>query len=114
MTRASRNLLAGALTLVAGLGLWLFGGGLDLRWVEPAKAGVVMMCAGGAEVGGGRCRARGGPAGGRRAGACPGPGAARRGCGRAQRSPPGTHRTSPVALLATRARMNRRSESRLR
>ncbi|CAL9436795.1 DUF5708 family protein [Streptomyces pilosus] len=62
MTRASRNLLAGALTLVAGLGLWLFGGGLDLRWVEPAKAGVVMMCAGGAEVLLGLYRAVRGPA----------------------------------------------------
>lgn len=32
----------------------------------------------------------------------------------AQRSPPGTHSTSPVSLFAVRARMNRRSESRLR
>ena len=34
--------------------------------------------------------------------------------GGAQRSPPGTHSTSPTSLLAIRARMNRRSERRLR
>ncbi|GAA2559147.1 MULTISPECIES: DUF5708 family protein [Streptomyces] len=50
MTRASGNLLAGAATLVAGLGLWLFAGEVDLPVVDPVKAGVVMMCAGGAEV----------------------------------------------------------------
>lgn len=36
------------------------------------------------------------------------------GRGAAQRSPPGTHSTSPVSLFAVRARMNSRSESRLR
>ncbi|MFD3731040.1 DUF5708 family protein [Streptomyces sp. NPDC058632] len=50
MNRASGNLLAGAAVLVAGLGLWLFAGGVDLPLVTPAKVGVVMMCAGGAEV----------------------------------------------------------------
>ncbi|MEU9352647.1 DUF5708 family protein [Streptomyces griseoloalbus] len=50
MTRASRNLLAGAATLVVGLGLWLFAGGVDLPWVTPTKVGVVMMCAGAAEA----------------------------------------------------------------
>lgn len=65
MTRASRNLLAGTATLVAGLGLWLFAGGVDLPVVEPAKAGVVMMCVGGAEVLLGLYRAVRGPAGSR-------------------------------------------------
>ena len=63
MTRASRNLLAGSVTLAAGLGLWLFAGGVDLPVVDPAKAGVVMMCVGGAEVLLGLYRAARGPAG---------------------------------------------------
>ncbi|GAA3200007.1 MULTISPECIES: DUF5708 family protein [Streptomyces] len=50
MTGAARNLLAGAGTLVVGLGLWLFADGVDLPVVTPAKVGVVMMCVGGAEV----------------------------------------------------------------
>ncbi|MER7484952.1 DUF5708 family protein [Streptomyces sp. NPDC126497] len=50
MTRAFRNLLAGSATLVAGLGLWLFAGGVDLPVVDPVKTGVVLMCVGGAEV----------------------------------------------------------------
>ncbi|MCX2924240.1 DUF5708 family protein [Streptomyces sp. NEAU-W12] len=50
MNRASRDLLAGAAALVAGLGLRLFAGGVDLPLVTPAKVGVVMMCVGGAEV----------------------------------------------------------------
>ncbi len=62
MRRASRSLLAGAVTLVAGLGLWLFGGGVDLPWVEPAKVGVVMTCAGGVELLLGLHRAARGPA----------------------------------------------------
>ena len=45
------------------LGLWLFAGGVDLPVVTPAKAGVVMMCVGGAEVLLGLCRAARGPAG---------------------------------------------------
>ncbi|MFI5568908.1 DUF5708 family protein [Streptomyces sp. NPDC051740] len=62
MTRASRNLLAGPATLVAGLALWLFAGGVDLPVVTPAKVGVVMMCAGGAETLLGLHRAARGPA----------------------------------------------------
>ncbi|MEZ3177854.1 hypothetical protein KYY02_03725 [Streptomyces pimonensis] len=62
MKRASGNLLAGAATLVAGLGLWLFAGGADLPVVDPVKAGVVMMCVGGAEVLLGLYRAARGPA----------------------------------------------------
>ncbi|MFI8091432.1 DUF5708 family protein [Streptomyces sp. NPDC086080] len=50
MTRAAGDVLAGAVTLVAGLGLWLFAGGVDLPVVTPAKVGVVMMCVGGAEA----------------------------------------------------------------
>jgi hypothetical protein len=65
MKRASRNLLEGAATLVAGLGLWLFAGGVDLPVVTPAKVGVVMACVGGAEVLLGLCRAARGPAGSR-------------------------------------------------
>ncbi|MCP3767072.1 MULTISPECIES: DUF5708 family protein [unclassified Streptomyces] len=65
MNRASRNLLAGTATLAAGLGLWLFAGGVDLPLVTPAKAGVVMMCVGGAEVLLGLYRAARAPAGSR-------------------------------------------------
>jgi hypothetical protein len=65
MTRASRNLLTGAATLAAGLGLWLFAGGVDLPVVTPTKVGVVMMCVGGAEVLLGLYRAARGPAGSR-------------------------------------------------
>ncbi|CAL9585601.1 hypothetical protein SUDANB176_05127 [Streptomyces sp. enrichment culture] len=65
MTRASGNLLAGTATLVAGLGLWLFAGGADLPVVDPAKAGVVMTCAGGAEVLLGLYRAARNPSGSR-------------------------------------------------
>ncbi|MFI2375770.1 DUF5708 family protein [Streptomyces sp. NPDC018964] len=50
MTRASRNLLAGPATLVAGLALWLFAQGVDLPAVDPVKVGVVLMCVGGAET----------------------------------------------------------------
>lgn len=50
MTRARRNLLAGTVTLLVGLVLWLFAGGVDLPVVTPAKVGVVLMCAGGAEI----------------------------------------------------------------
>ncbi|CAL9544481.1 hypothetical protein SUDANB120_04314 [Streptomyces sp. enrichment culture] len=42
------------------------------------------------------------------------PGPVRPRTGAQSRSPPGTHRTSPTSLLAARARMNRRSERRLR
>ncbi|MEU5222195.1 DUF5708 family protein [Streptomyces toyocaensis] len=50
MTGAWRNLLAGTVTLVVGLFLWRFAGGADLPVVTPAKAGVVLMCVGGAEI----------------------------------------------------------------
>jgi len=50
VSRASRNLLAGSVTLLVGLWLWRFARGVDLPLVTPAKVGVVMMCAGGAEI----------------------------------------------------------------
>ncbi|MFI1417282.1 DUF5708 family protein [Streptomyces sp. NPDC020731] len=65
MRRASRNLLTGSVTLVVGLGLWLFAGGVDLPVVTPTKVGVVMTCVGGAEVLLGLHRAARGPAGSR-------------------------------------------------
>ncbi|CAL9431384.1 hypothetical protein C1708_10450 [Streptomyces sp. DH-12] len=50
MSRASRNMLAGALTAGAGLLLWRYAGEVDVPVVTPAKAGVVLMCAGAAET----------------------------------------------------------------
>ncbi|WP_081237461.1 DUF5708 family protein [Streptomyces viridosporus] len=50
MNRASRNLLVGSGTLLAGLWLWRFARGVDLPLVTPTKVGVVMMCVGGAEI----------------------------------------------------------------
>lgn len=37
MTRAAGNVLAGAVTLVAGLGLWLFAGEWTCRWSHPPR-----------------------------------------------------------------------------
>ncbi|GAA3858915.1 DUF5708 family protein [Streptomyces lacrimifluminis] len=48
MNKATRNLLEGAVTLVIGLVLWLFAGGVELPFVTLTKVGVVMMCVGGA------------------------------------------------------------------
>ncbi|GAA0914785.1 DUF5708 family protein [Streptomyces thermoalcalitolerans] len=50
MTEAHRNLLAGAVTLMVGLGLWRFAGGVELPVVDLSKVGVVLMYVGGAEV----------------------------------------------------------------
>ncbi|MEU4009725.1 DUF5708 family protein [Streptomyces pseudogriseolus] len=50
MTKGHGNLLTGPATLVAGLALGLFAGGVDLPVVTPAKVGVVLMCVGGAET----------------------------------------------------------------
>ncbi|WP_037680592.1 DUF5708 family protein [Streptomyces griseus] len=50
MSRASKNLLEGAVTLVIGLALKLFAVGVDLPVVAPTKVGVVLMCVGGALV----------------------------------------------------------------
>lgn len=43
-------MLAGALTAGAGLLLWRYAGEVDVPVVTPAKAGVVLMCAGAAET----------------------------------------------------------------
>ncbi|MGW4019983.1 DUF5708 family protein [Streptomyces sp. NPDC005009] len=50
MNRASKNLLEGVVTLLAGLALWLFTGDVEVPVVTPAKAGVVLMCVGGART----------------------------------------------------------------
>lgn len=48
MSKATKNLLEGAATLVTGLALWLFAGEVELPFVTLTKVGVVMMCVGGA------------------------------------------------------------------
>ena len=50
MTRASKHLLEGAVTLLAGLALWLFTGDVEVPVVTPTKAGIVLMCVGGAQT----------------------------------------------------------------
>ncbi|CAM5333447.1 hypothetical protein SALBM311S_07695 [Streptomyces alboniger] len=50
MSKATRNLLEGAGTLVIGLVLWLFTGDVEVPVVTLTKVGVVMMCVGGALV----------------------------------------------------------------
>ncbi|GCB43144.1 DUF5708 family protein [Streptomyces sp. NL15-2K] len=50
MSAATRNLLEGAATFVAGLVLWLFTGGVEVPVVTLTKVGVVMMCVGGVLV----------------------------------------------------------------
>ncbi|MDQ1048636.1 DUF5708 family protein [Streptomyces sp. V4I2] len=47
MNRASKNLLEGAGTFVAGLVLWLFTRGVEVPGVTLTKVGMVMMCVGG-------------------------------------------------------------------
>ncbi|MFJ9665810.1 DUF5708 family protein [Streptomyces sp. NPDC101219] len=79
--------------MLGGLALWRCTQGVELPVVSLPKVGVLFMCLGAAEVLLGLYRVV---------------------RGRAQRSPPGTHSTSPVSLLAIRARMNSRSERRLR
>ena len=94
MSRATRNLLEGAVTFTVGLVLRLFTGEVEVPVLTLTKVGVVLMCVGGALTATGLYQA------------------VRRQVG--QRSPPGTHSTSPTSLLAVRARMNNRSERRLR
>ncbi|MEH0418476.1 DUF5708 family protein [Streptomyces sp. B21-083] len=48
MSGATKNLLEGAVTLVIGLALWLFAGGVALPFVTLTKVGLVMTCVGGA------------------------------------------------------------------
>ncbi|MFG3126390.1 DUF5708 family protein [Streptomyces tendae] len=50
MTRASKNLLEGAVTLLTGLALWLFTGDMEVPVVTLTKVGVVLMCVGGAQT----------------------------------------------------------------
>ncbi|MGW0347077.1 DUF5708 family protein [Streptomyces anthocyanicus] len=50
MTRASKHLLEGAVTLLAGLALWLFTGDVEVPVVTLTKVGVVLMCVGGAQT----------------------------------------------------------------
>ncbi|AQS67503.1 DUF5708 family protein [Streptomyces pactum] len=45
-----RNLWEGGATFVAGLALRLFAGDVAVPVVDPTKAGVVMMCVGGAQT----------------------------------------------------------------
>lgn len=57
MRRAYGNLAEGVVTFLAGLGLKLFAGGVEVPWVELPKVGVVLMCVGGALVAVGGLRA---------------------------------------------------------
>jgi len=50
VSRASKNLLEGVVTLLVGLALWLFTGDVEVPVVTPAKVGVVLMCVGGAQT----------------------------------------------------------------
>ncbi|WP_121715679.1 DUF5708 family protein [Streptomyces sp. E5N91] len=50
MTRASKHLLEGVVTLLAGLALWLFAGDVEVPVVTPTKVGIVLMCVGGAQT----------------------------------------------------------------
>ncbi|MER7052222.1 MULTISPECIES: DUF5708 family protein [unclassified Streptomyces] len=58
-----RNLWEGGATLVAGLALWLFAGDVDVPVVDLPKAGLVMMCVGGAQTVWGLIRSARRPAG---------------------------------------------------
>jgi hypothetical protein len=50
VTRASKDLLEGAVTLLAGLVLWLSTGDVEVPVVTLTKVGVVLMCVGGAQT----------------------------------------------------------------
>ncbi|GGY88111.1 DUF5708 family protein [Streptomyces poonensis] len=58
MSRATRDLLEGAVTFVTGLVLWLFTGDVEIPVVTSAKVGVVMMCVGGVLLATGLYRSR--------------------------------------------------------
>nr|WP_306432913.1 DUF5708 family protein [Streptomyces harenosi] len=114
---APRHLLEGAVTVAAGLLPRLFAADAEVPVVTPAEVGVVLMCVGGAQVLRGLYRSVRAPGGSRWGTAAGAPPARTGDAGRRespQRSPPGTHSTSPVSLFAVRARMNSRSERRLR
>ncbi|MFD5949383.1 DUF5708 family protein [Streptomyces collinus] len=57
MSKARGNLVEGLITLMIGLGLWLFAGDVEVPLVTLTKVGVVMMCVGGALVAAGFWRA---------------------------------------------------------
>ncbi|GAB2726424.1 DUF5708 family protein [Streptomyces bullii] len=50
MSRGARHLGEGSATLAIGLVVWLFAGDVEVPAVSLAKAGIVMMCVGGAQV----------------------------------------------------------------
>jgi hypothetical protein len=50
MSQASKKLLEGILTFLAGLPLWLFTEDVDVPVVTLTKVGLVMMCVGAALV----------------------------------------------------------------
>ncbi|MCT7353081.1 DUF5708 family protein [Streptomyces sp. 15-116A] len=50
MTKPVKDLVAGAVTLVVGLVLWLFTGGVDMPVISPPKVGIVLMCLGALEA----------------------------------------------------------------
>ncbi|MEU4980884.1 DUF5708 family protein [Streptomyces sp. NPDC021969] len=50
MSRASKHLLEGAVTLLAGLALWLFTGDVEVPVVTLTKVGIVLMCVGGVQT----------------------------------------------------------------
>ncbi|MEW2612735.1 DUF5708 family protein [Streptomyces sp. NPDC047880] len=50
MSKSRGNLVEGVVTLVIGLGLWLFTGDVEVPVVTLTKVGIVMMCVGGVLV----------------------------------------------------------------
>ncbi|GAB2858142.1 DUF5708 family protein [Streptomyces deserti] len=50
MSRGARHLGEGSATFVIGLVLWLFTEDVEVPVVTLTKVGIVMMCAGGAQV----------------------------------------------------------------
>ncbi|MFI6316572.1 DUF5708 family protein [Nonomuraea sp. NPDC050556] len=49
MSSARKALLAGSITFVVGLALWLFGLDVEIVVFTPSKLGVVLMVVGGVE-----------------------------------------------------------------
>ncbi|MCX3292025.1 DUF5708 family protein [Streptomyces sp. NEAU-H22] len=57
MSKARGSLVEGVVTIVIGLGLWLFTGDVEVPVVTLTKVGIVMMCVGGVLVASGLWRA---------------------------------------------------------
>ncbi|MEU0742463.1 DUF5708 family protein [Streptomyces sp. NPDC006134] len=55
--RTERHLWEGSTTFLVGLPLWLFADGVEVPFVTLTKAGIVLMCVGGAQLLWGLCRA---------------------------------------------------------